>query len=208
MADEENNNSSKKKKITLLRRVVSPLKIVKMHRAAFFVWLMFTLFGGLVGVAISVMRHLWFEENYTFRQALCVETANGSLYTYAIATIAAVLSGLFVLFAEKEKLSYRSLQIPTAALSVFVLLFGGVFYAININSTGTSCVPPDKELPIDWKQIVVMILAFSFSIYAFCLCRIDDHDSEFEDIKDKNYFKNVSGKHHAVPSNELPKEGE
>lgn len=195
-------------KVSLFRRIVSPFHIVSMHRAAFFVWFMFTLLGGLVGVVISIMRHLWFSDvHYTFKQALYVETTNGSIYTYAIATIAAVLSGLFVLFAEKEKLSYRTLQIPTAALAVFILLFGGVFYALNINSSniGAICPPPDAELVIDWKQLAVLILALLFSIYTFCLCRIDDHDEEFKEIQDKNY-KNSSLKHAKTPSNEVKNE--
>lgn len=205
---EQDNTKIKEKKVSLCRRIISPLHIVRMHRAAFFVWFMFTLLGGLVGVVISIMRHLWFSDvHYTFKQALYVETTNGSIYTYAIATIAAVLSGLFVLFAEKEKLSYRTLQIPTAALAVFVLLFGGVFYALNINSsnTGAICPPPDAELVLDWKQVAILILALMFSIYTFCLCRIDDHNEEFKEIQDKNY-KNSSLKPTNPPSNEVNNE--
>ena len=202
----ENKQLIQSKKITTFRRIFSPFHIVTMHRAAFFVWLMFTLFGGLAGVAISIMRHLWFENTtYTFKEALYIETVNGSLYTYAIATIAAVLSGLFVLFAEKEKLNYRTLQIPTAALAVFVLLFGGVFYALNINTSNTIVVPPKESIILDWKQIIVMALALFFSIYAFCLCRIDDHVSEFEDIKDSKFYKNNISLHQGVPSNEMQK---
>ena len=206
---QQDNTNTKEKKVSLCRRIVSPFYIVSMHRAAFFVWFMFTLLGGLVGVVISIMRHLWFSDvHYSFKQALYVETTNGSIYTYAIATIAAVLSGLFVLFAEKEKLSYRTLQIPTAALAVFVLLFGGIFYALNINSSnaGALCPPPDAELVLDWKQLVILILALLFSIYTFCLCRIDDHNEEFKDIQDKNY-KNSSLKHTKNPlSNEVNNE--
>lgn len=197
----------KEKRVTLYKRILSPFNIVLMHRAAFFVWFMFTLLGGLVGVVISIMRHMWFGTvHYTFKQALYVETTSGALYTYAIATIAAVLSGLFVLFAEREKLSYRTLQIPTAALSVFVLLFGGVFYALNIDSAGVIACPSDNEIAFDWKQFIILCLSLLFSVYAFCLCRIDDHDTEFEDIKDKQSYKNQLGLHHSAPSNEMPKE--
>lgn len=206
--EERIQEKDKDKKMTLSRRILFPFHIVTMHRAAFFVWFMFTLLGGLVGVVISIMRHMWFsgDQTFTFKQALYIETANGSLYTYAIATIAAVLSGLFVLFAEKEKLSYRTLQIPTAALAVFVLLFGGVFYALNIDSGGTVNTPPSSELVFDWKQFVILIFALFFSIYAFCLCRIDDHDAEFEEIKDKQFYKNSSDKNQGAPSNVAPKE--
>ena len=151
-----------------------------MHRASFVVWAILTLLGGLVGVIANVFKNVGFGDS-DFLEAVHYETINGSLYTYSIAIIASVLGSLFVLFEEKDKLNYRYLQIPTAAISIIVLLFGGIFYAFNKGY---------DPCEFDWKQVSILVLSVFISVYVFCLSRLDDHDPDFKDISDKRYTKN------------------
>lgn len=167
---------------SVFQKVIRPFKIIRMHRAAFIVWTILTLFGGLVGVLANIFRNAGFGES-SIIEAIGFEANNGSLYTYSIAIIASVLSSLFVHFEEKERLNYRYLQIPTAAISIFVLLFGGIFYAFNFNIDVQS-------RGFDWMQFIILILSITISIYVFCLSRLDDHDSDFKDISDQRYTKN------------------
>lgn len=162
-------------KESLLRRVLRPFRIISMHRAAFFVWFLLTLVGGLVGVIANIVKHVGFG-NDVLKDAIFIETANGSLYTYSIAIVASVLSSLFVLFAEKKELNYRFLQIPMAVISIFVLLFGGIFYAFNMDT--------HNSLAYDWKQISILVLSVLIAVYVFCLSRLDDHNPDFKDISD------------------------
>ena len=167
-------------KNSLLHKIFRPFRIIPMHRAAFIVWAILTLLGGLVGVIANVFKSVGFGDS-SFLEAVYFETLNGSLYTYSIAIIASVLGSLFVLFEEKDKLNFRYLQIPTAAISIIVLLFGGIFYAFNKG------YEPDG---FDWKQVGILVLSVFISIYVFCLSRLDDHDPIFKDISDKRYTKN------------------
>lgn len=167
-------------KNTLIHKIFRPFRIIPMHRATFIVWAILTLLGGLVGVIANVFKSVGFGDS-GFLEAVNYETITGSLYTYSIAIIASVLGSLFVLFEEKDKLNYRYLQIPTAAVSIIVLLFGGIFYAFNKG------YEPDG---FDWKQVGILFLSVFISIYVFCLSRLDDHDPYFNDISDKRYTKN------------------
>ena len=165
----------------LIHKVLKPFYVIPLHRSAFFVWTVLTLLGGLVGVLANIIKNVGFD-HLALIDAIRLETINGSLYTYSIAIVASVLSSLFVLFEEKERLNFRYLQIRTAAISIVVLLFGGIFYAFN-----KGYVPSAK---FDWKQFVILCISVVISVYVFCLSRLDEHNPYFEDISDQRYTKN------------------
>ena len=64
----------------------------------FFLWASFTLFGGLLGIVVSITKHALFGD-YTLPQAIYLESRNGAIYTYSIAMLASVLSSVFINFA-------------------------------------------------------------------------------------------------------------
>lgn len=146
---------------------------------------MFTLLGGLLGVIVSVAKNTLFDDHLTLRQALYIESANGVFYTFSIAIVATVISSVFIIFSEKKELSFRRYQIPLITFSIFILLFGGVFYALSKKSTFTIHDIPDPDtIVVEWKQLIIFILAILFSVYSFCVCRLDDHHIDFNDISD------------------------
>ena len=63
-----------------------------------------------------------------------------------------------------------------AVISIFVLLFGGIFYAFNMDT--------HNSLAYDWKQISILVLSVLIAVYVFCLSRLDDHNPDFKDISD------------------------
>lgn len=168
-----------------LKFLAQPLKVIRLHKISFFLWTSFTLFGGLIGIVISVIRYAYFGD-YSFLQAIYIESLNGSFYTYSIAIVAAVLSGVFIIFAEKDTLSFRRYQIPFITISIFLMFFGGVFYALAKQSEVVSVnkIPNTDEIVIEWKQFSIFLLSVLFSIYSFCVCRLDDHKPYFSDISD------------------------
>ena len=91
-----------------------------MHLMAFFLWTAFTLFGGLIGIMVSIIRNTLYG-GLNLSEALYIESQNGSLYTYSIAMVAAVLSSVFITFAESKKLKFRRQQIVTITISIFLL---------------------------------------------------------------------------------------
>lgn len=170
----------------VFKQVVRPFSVIKYHGMSFFLWCMFTLIGGLLGILVSVAKSIWFEPKLSLSQALYIESANGAFYTYSIAIVAAVLSSVFIVFSEKKDLGYRRYQITLIAFSIFLLLFGGVFYALSKDSSSLniSDIPSKETIVIEWKQLIVFILSILFSLYSFCVCRLDEHNEVFSDISD------------------------
>jgi len=172
--------------IPFIRKLSRPLKVIRMHGIAFFIWMAFTVVGGLVGAIVSIIRHIWVE-GMSFGQALFCEGLSGVFYTYSIAMVAASLSSVFIILSEHKELSFRKYQIPTITMSIFTLFFGGVLYALSMEHNKLNA-PIIDEYGFDWAQGFVVIVAVAISIYAFCISRLDGHKKEFSDIKD-TYFE-------------------
>lgn len=183
---------------SLLVSIVQPLKVIALHKMSFFLWTSFTLFGGLIGIVISVIRYTLFDDK-SIEQAIYIESINGSFYTYSIAIVASLLSSLFIIFAERDKLNFRRYQIPLITILIFLMFFGGVFYALAKQTESISVynIPKPEGVDIEWKQFVVFFLSLVFSVYSFCVCRLDEHTSEFSNISDES-AKNTSPK---IPRN-------
>lgn len=190
-----------------------PLIIIKRHSLAFLVWLAFTLFGGLTGVIVNIFRKIWFVyPSISVQQAITSEFENGSFYTYSIATIAAGLGSVFIQLAEakKEELNFRRYQVIMVSVSIFIILFGGVFYALLMGKSEASSVAQTSELVIDWQQLIVFVLSVTFSVFSFCVVRLDKHKDEFSDLQDplpknEEAFTNPAPEMNTVQSNK-PKE--
>ncbi|MBO4843951.1 MAG: hypothetical protein J5490_05100 [Bacteroidales bacterium] len=169
-----------------IKQINRPFSVIPLHKMAFFLWGSFTLFGGLIGIIVSILKH-WLFAGCSFPEAVFIETQNGSFYTYSIAMLAAVLSTVFINFSEQQEIAFRRYKIPTITFCIFVLFFGGIFYALSFDSKATGTVyNAYSGFVIDWKQLVVFILSMILSIYSFCVCRLDQHSDEFQDIAD-NY---------------------
>lgn len=162
-----------------LKQIIRPFSIIKLDGMAFFIWVSFTLFGGLIGIIVSLFRNALFGEK-SLLEALLIESEHGSFYTYSIAMVAGVLSSVFITFIERKKLNFRRHIIVVLTISIFTLFFGGVFYALSINSNN------ETNLQFDYKVIVILIIAILISIYSFCICRLDSHPESFQDIMDEN----------------------
>lgn len=170
---------------TFLKFLAQPLKVIRLHKISFFLWTSFTLFGGLIGIVVSVIRYAFFGI-YSVPQAIYIESMNGSFYTYSIAIVAAVLSGVFIIFAEKDTLNFRRYQIPFITISIFLMFFGGIFYALakQTGDVSVNVIPNTEDIVFEWKQFTIFILSVLFSIYSFCVCRLDDHQPYFRSISD------------------------
>lgn len=167
----------------LFKAIIRPLSIIKMHGIAFFIWISFTLIGGLIGIIVSLFRNALFGE-FDLIQALTIESNNGSFYTYSIAMVAGVLSSLFITFVENKKLNFRRHLIIVITFSIFIMFFGGIFYALSINMPMNPVPDNCTKIVPNWKIIVILILSVIISIYSFCISRLDSHPESFKDISD------------------------
>lgn len=166
-----------------------PFRVISHHFLSFFIWIAFTLFGGLMGIIVNLCRNLWFVNNnpLRFHEALAIEMSNGSFYTYSIAIVAAVLCTLLTIFLEskKEELNFRRYQIVIVSFSVFTIVFGGIFYALS-KAKGVIDNNTSLDTGWDWQQLTVFLMALVLSVYSFCVVRLNDHKEEFKDLIDKS----------------------
>lgn len=199
----QNDTKTCDKAIHLLKQVFRPFGIIKLHKMAFFLWFSFTLIGGLIGIIVSVIRNTFFG-GLNLPEALYLESCNGSFYTYSIAMVAAVLSSVFIAFSESHKLMFRRYQMPTITFSIFLLFFGGIFYALSMNAPDVEDIRKSGvEYVISWKIFVVFITSILMSIYAFCVCRLDSHAEQFKDIMDSESREEYANNNDTMSPNAL-----
>lgn len=163
--------------------VFAPFRVYGKRKLTFVMWLLFSLVGGAVGIIVSILRHSVFTDGLNWQDALMIEILNGAFYTYSIALIASVLGSVFINFVDNEQFRYRKYKVILIALSVYALLFGGVMYALSINSY-TKKQLSQAEMHFSWGQFLMLLLAIALSVYAFFVCRMDDHSDLFDDVVD------------------------
>ncbi len=192
-------DSGKKKNTRALWR---PFQIYGKRRLTFMMWISFSLIGGAVGILVSILRHSIFTDGLNLGDAIQIELLNGAFYTYSIALIASVLGSVFINFVDNEHFKFRRYKVTLIAISVYALLFGGVMYALSIN-TYTAEELKKANIQFGWGQVVMLILAIVLSVYAFFVCKMDDHTDLFDDIVETFEEKKTPQKFpDSIPGNE------
>ena len=75
-------------------------------------------------------------------------------------------------------------------------------YALSINSY-TPEELRNAEAHFSWGQLIMLILAIALSVYAFFVCRMDDHTDLFDDITESfSETKNPQSFPNDIPGNE------
>lgn len=154
----------------------APFRVYKRKKLTFSMWTSFSLIGGAVGILVSIVRHWLFTPKSSIGSALIIEGNNGAFFTYSIALIAATLGTVFISFVDNKHFRFRKYKIVLISISVYALLFGGIMYALSIGGS------PEILCVSYWCQLFLLILAFFLSIYAFFVCRMDEHIDLFDDI--------------------------
>lgn len=186
--------------VNFIKQVVRPIRILYIHGMAFFLWFFFTLLGGMIGIIVSLIRNSLFG-GLSFLEAMYIESHNGSFYTYSIAMVASVLSAVFIVFAENNRLQFRRHQIVTITISIFLLFFGGVFYALSIDAPPVAEMQEIKDISINWRQLTVVGVSILVAIYSFCVCRLDNHADQFKDIMDSSSKQEYANDNDKLPAN-------
>lgn len=164
-------------------------------------WIAFSLIGGAVGIVVSILRHWLFTPDTSLYDAIIIEMINGAFYTYSIALIASVLGSVFINFVDNEQFRYRKYKLGLIAISVYALLFGGILYALSIHSYSKEELER-IDIHFSWGQIVIMIIALVLSVYAFFVCRMDEHTDLFDDVVERfNETKDVPDYPKDIPDN-------
>lgn len=176
----------------------APLVVISKQTLSFFLWVAFSLIGGAIGIIVNCVRR-WLFEDVQLLKAIADEGGNGSFYTYSIALIASVLSSVFINFVEKKEVQFRKFKIPVITIAIYLLFFGGVMYTLfmGFSSKGETA----RSGVMEWGQVVMVVVAITLSVYAFCVCRMDNEalrplfkkveDHYFDDNNDNAFDDNI-----------------
>jgi len=176
----------KEKENRIWKSFIKPWGIIKRKQLSFFLFCLFTVFAGQIGIIINLIIRLS-SGKFNLEQSLYLDSISGSFYTFSIALIASALGPLFVNFVENSPTEFRSLKITTISITIFILFFTGIFYSI---STTTQAPIALNNFGIDWPQLLLFIIAIVISLYSFNLLELDNFKEDFNDINDQDYAVN------------------
>ncbi|KAA8597319.1 hypothetical protein AB4149_21160 [Vibrio cyclitrophicus] len=177
-----------------LSYVIDPFKVIKDNKLEFFIWFIFTIVAGQLGIIANVIIR-YFSHSIPVSQSIYLDSAAGSFYTYSIAIAASALGPLFSNFIKNQKPEFSSLKVVSIIVVIFFLVLSGITYAaVQIKSL--SSVPLNLELVIDTPQFLIYVLAIFIGLYTYCLLKIKKPDYEHLDddykTKDDESVKKVT----------------
>lgn len=179
-----------KKKNRIWNSFIKPWGIIKRKQMSFFLFCLFTVFAGQLGIIINVIIRVILGE-FSLFESLYLDSKSGSFYTFSIALIASALGPLFVNFVEKSPTEFRSIKITTISLTIFILFFTGIFYSISTTNPKSIGI---TSFGIDWPQLSVFLLSILVSLYSFNLLELENYKDDYSDINDGNYAANENNK--------------
>ncbi|EIQ1511885.1 hypothetical protein BBL91_08835 [Vibrio parahaemolyticus] len=157
-----------------LQYIVDPFKVIKNDKLEFFIWFVFTIFAGQLGILANIIIR-YFSHSIPVSQSIYLDSAAGSFYTYAIAIAASALGPLFANFIKNKKPEFTSLKIVSIILVIFFLVLSGVIYAaVQIKSLTSE--PLSLDLVLDVPQFTIYVLAIFIGLYTYCLLKISSPD--------------------------------
>ncbi len=180
---EKEKKNKQKKENKIWKSFKKPWGIIKRKTMSFFLFCLFTVFAGQIGIIINLIIRLS-NGKFNLEQSLYLDSISGSFYTFSIALIASALGPLFVNFVEKSPTEFRSIKITTISITIFILFFTGIFYSI---STTTQNPIKLNSFGIDWPQLILFIMAIVISLFSFNLLELDNFKEDFNDINDQDY---------------------
>ena len=159
--------------------IVDPFKVIKDDKIEFFIWFVFTIFAGQLGILANIIIR-YFSHSIPLSQSIYLDSADGSFYTYAIAIAASSLGPLFANFIKNKKPEFTSLKILTIIFVIFFLIFSGITYAA-VQTKSLSFASIKLDLVLDIPQFIIYILAIFIGLYTYCLLKISSPNYRYLD---------------------------
>lgn len=161
--------------------LLEPLKVIQTDKAIFWLWLIFAVFAGQIGILANIILRKIYS-GYDIGESIYIDSINGNFYTYAIALVASILGPLFVNFIETSPTKFKIIKIFLIIFSVFTLFFVGIFYSSYTLKTFHPENLKELKLSIDWSQFIFFILTIALAIYVFCIIRMDSNYEKFKHL--------------------------
>jgi len=168
-----------------LKRTLEPLKVIKLEKPYFIIWLVFTVLAGQIGIVTNIILRGNFRD-FSIVESVLQDSLNGSFYTYSIALFASTLGLLFINIIEKNPTNFKTFKVYLLIITIFSLFFAGVYYSVGTLKTISEIKSQITDICIDWPQLLFLILSIIFAIYTFSITRLDLNYEKFKHLDD-NY---------------------
>lgn len=165
------------------KNLIEPLDIINIEKSFFYVWFIFTVLAGQIGIITNIILRSSFH-NISIEESIYMDSIAGNFYTYSIALFASTLGLLFVNIIERNPTKFKSFKVFLLIITIFSLFFSGIYYstvAINTNNDTSIKV---TYFVVDWPQTLFLILSIIFAVYTFCITRLDLNYEKFKHLDD------------------------
>lgn len=153
--------------------IFDPFKIIKLNKLEFFIWFVFTILAGQLGILANIIIR-YFTHSMSVSQSIYLDSHSGSFYTFSIAIAASALGPLFANFIKNKKPEFTSIKIVSIILIIFFLIISGIIYAaVQMKSLSSAS---NFQLSIDSPQLIVYLMAIFIGLYTYCLLKIETPD--------------------------------
>ena len=180
----------KKSMLGPIKLYLKPFLTINDHKLIFFLWFIFTVFAGQIGV-ISNLIIRYINGKNSFQEVIYSESTNGSFYIYSIALLASTLGPLFVNLIEKPQTKFKGIKVITIVLAIFTLLFASVFYT----STQPKITNLDMNISsfiIDKWQLGFLLTSILLSIYAYSVLRLEYNPDQYKELDPLSYALEIN----------------
>ena len=190
----------------MIKKILSPFKVIKLQKGTFFLWFIFTLLAGLLGPLINIINNCGFND-MSIWSSIQQDAESGTFYTYAIVLIASSIGSLFINVIDNAEI-FKKLKLYFVAVCIFPMFFGGICYSSytlqqksnvknhNINTqvnNNISTTELTEATDFDGIQCSFFVISIIVAIYGFCLQYINANPEKFKELQD-NYLEEENDK--------------
>lgn len=169
------------------KRLLEPCSAIGEKPKIFFLWFVFTIFIGQIGIFINLILRTRSGANITITESLFLDSTAGSFYTFSIALLASSLSPIFINFIESHPPKFKSIKVITIVVAFLAIFFAGIFYSSSFDLTEYVNIAKEN-LILDGWQLFFLILSIFISIYAYSTIRMEYNYPKYEHLDDDASF--------------------
>lgn len=150
--------------------VLKPFEVISENKTEFFIWSLFTLFAGQLGIITNLIIRV-FGTQVGFKESLYLDALAGNFYLYSIAIIASMLGSVFTTFLNAKETSFRHIRIIASSVLVLFLVFNAIVYSATQLRNSVK-IETNFYYTFDWLQLGFYVISMMFSVYCFCLIKL------------------------------------
>lgn len=165
----------------IFQYLYKPFYVIRLNKANFTIWFLFTILGGNLGLASNVLIRKYIN-NLSLIDSIVLDYHSGSFYIFSIVLLASSVGNVLIDFLSKRNTDFKSLKVVWLALTFLLSLLCSLAYSVYIYAQTPQI---NNDVSGDVLQLILFLLSIVFSTYSFCLVLMDANDSAFASISDR-----------------------